>query len=325
MFILITGPERVGKTTLARAIAAESRRLDVDVVHIGARGRVRLDPKVYLEYVRLGMRTDVLVIADRGWPDEITYSQLLDRPTEIPAESWTEWCLGAPMWTVGCGIVLAPKERRAPLESNDHTVPYMLERDFFAMYGHRRGYIVLREWEVGETTEGLIDFIAGCQAQLAAAPQLLPPAYIGSARPSVVIVDEERSHSGILAWGPATSNAFGQIARALGPWVARTTVEVVGGSKQVRQAMRNAEAVVCFNTAVGTLVNSYLQYTHEGPEGVPLPQVYALQHPINLFRPGLPWTSTCDDYIRRVVSIMGQLSNVVPERVQLLHKQLKGA
>jgi hypothetical protein len=328
MFIIITGPEKCGKTTLARALQQQSRKLGIDAVHIAARGRLGLDPSVYLDYVRLGQRSDVLVIADRGWPDEVIYSQLLQRPTAIPGESWTEWCIGASALTNGCGVVLAPRERLAELEGNDHQLPYLIERDFFRGYGKRRGYVVLHEWNVDEVVRNLLGFFATQQARMISKPFMRPPLYVGPSDPSVVLVDRRLPgySENKLTWAPMTTSEFQSTAQLLRPWVARTTIVANTTCQDIFDAIRQAKAVVCFEEEIAELIEDMLTVdAQEAPHRDLRPKVYVLPDPRVLFHPGAVWTSEADQYLYRLSAITSEPSNVVPTQFQLLNDMLQGA
>jgi hypothetical protein len=152
MYIMITGPEKTGKTTLAHAIARESRHIGVDAVHISSRYHPRLDPGVYLAGLTLGFRDDMLVIADRGWPDELVYAAYFDRYSPIKSAENYERYLGE----VGFGVTLAPPQRLGDLDEDDWRIPYDQERQLFIDLTQPWGYLLFTEWDVSRLAKQLV-------------------------------------------------------------------------------------------------------------------------------------------------------------------------
>lgn len=162
MYILLEGPEKVGKSSLARSLVERSRSLDVDAVHVSSRYHAKLNLRVYWDVLMLGKRRDLLVVADRAWVSEVVYSKLLGRRSPIYSAEHAERLFGAAMGAVGIGVILAPPRRRAPLDESDLQIPYNRESTAFIQYGLNWGYTVItQDWEVPTLTEQLLSLLAG--------------------------------------------------------------------------------------------------------------------------------------------------------------------
>ena len=153
MVLLLEGPEKSGKTTLAREIIKQSRVLKVDAVHASNRGCAH--PQHYSDLMALGDAPDVLVVMDRAWPSECVYSKLLNRQSALmPFE---EHRFEAELDLVGLKYILAPVERREPLDETDYQVSYDAERQMYLDYSAAcMKYRVLTTWDVDAATGEII-------------------------------------------------------------------------------------------------------------------------------------------------------------------------
>jgi hypothetical protein len=185
--ILIDGPEKAGKTTLAREVVA----LDPEV-----RYRHWTQPSGYAEYLR-ALYEDLcagdVVVWDRGWPSDAVYGELMPAGTRrFPADPWLgEWLLGRAVDTSGLRVVLAPSTsaliyRRADHQDpTDHKVNPIIERDLYVEYGERFGYAVRSEIDAA-------DLLTAARLKSQMPCSVLPPRYSGPAKAKVVFVGEAR-------------------------------------------------------------------------------------------------------------------------------------
>jgi hypothetical protein len=250
MIVMITGPEKVGKTTLAREVVRQSRRLGVHAVHAAFRRPDQLNPTAYLDMVKMGARSDTLVVMDRGWPDEMVYGDLLRREPAIKSEAWAEWCLGAPMRTAGMGIVLAPPRRRAQLEDNDLQIEYEDERRRFVSYGLKWGYSVIPAMDVDTEVlaEWVIEYSDVLRNRMAVRKGAELPEYVGSTTPRVVLIAETRNTKSReqLAWAAMTTRYFQELAEAIGNTAVSRTNSDMLGNQHVRASIDTADVVLAF-------------------------------------------------------------------------------
>lgn len=286
MIVLLTGPEKVGKTTLANEVLRKSREMGVHAVYATLRRPDPLDPDAYLELLKLGCRTDTLVVMDRGWPDEMVYSKLLDRPSPIKSEAWAEWCLGAVMRTVGWGYALVPAKRREELDRTDIQLPYDLERREFTRYGHQWGYDVVTEWTPWHLANHIMLSVQAAQQVMLTWPELMPPEYVGPPVPGILLVGERRNDKtrDPMAWSAMTSRFFQPLAEVLPISVARTNADQLE-----EQGVADIAMGVPTIIALGNVARDAVQSLGRGDAG-------ALQHPSYVLR----WSKDQGDYVNQL-------------------------
>lgn len=205
MIVLITGPEKTGKTTAALELVKRSRELQLHAVYATLRRYEKLDPSVYTDLVKLGCRTDTLVVMDRGWPDEFVYGNLLNRPQAFD-NSWAEWCLGSVVRMVGGLYVFCPPHRLAELDDTDLQVHYAAESAVFRAYGEKWGYEIV-DSSHGDPLGPILANVKARRWHMETSKGMFPPYYVGPVWPKVVFIGQERNENTKepMAWAPMTT------------------------------------------------------------------------------------------------------------------------
>lgn len=199
MLIIIDGPEKVGKSTLIRRLAEKCRPLHAVVV--ASRYPSDFDASIFRDAVRLGARSDTVVVMDRAWPSDVVYSALVRHSDAAVPDVWYEWTLGLAAMTLGVRLVLAPPTRLAPLDLVDHVVDYDVERAAFVQYAKRWAWDVVDDPVAVDAG----DVLERCVSTYRSGP--VAPAYAGSRHPTLVWVGEARNELSTepLAWAPLST------------------------------------------------------------------------------------------------------------------------
>lgn len=217
--VILEGPEKAGKSTLARLIQAE----------LG--GRVRHwtgqpeHDKVYAEALAADCKDpDELVIWDRGWVSESVYDLMLDRGRHLGRDPWHgEWMYGRTVQSFGARVILlGPSESelnrlRTP---DDLSIPVHAERREFEAYGRRFGWWVVENDHDEASNLLVLEHVRRTLAVQRYNQMPPPPVYCGPACPRILFVGEqrtellERRYPG--AWLPFTSRYTTEYGRILG-------------------------------------------------------------------------------------------------------------
>lgn len=199
MLVILDGPEKVGKSTLARRVAEGCRPLHAVVVSSRYPGDFR--PSVFRDAVRLGARDDVVVVMDRAWPSDVVYSDLVRHGDPAVPTWWYEWALGLAATTLGTRLVLAPPTRLAPLDLVDHVVDYDDERAAFVAYAREWGWSVVDD----PVSLDARDVLEWCRSAYYHGPRA--PVYAGARKPALVYVGETKNERSTepLAWAPLST------------------------------------------------------------------------------------------------------------------------
>ena len=292
MIVLLSGPEKVGKTTLAREIVRQSRALGVHAIHGGMRRPEPFSVDGFLEMVKLGCRTDMLVVMDRGWPDEVAYTKLLQRASPIKSERWVEWCLGDVMRTCGTGYMLVPGARREELDDSDIKVDYQAEREEFVRYGEAWGYEIVNDWSPEQLAGQIIQGQVADKRFMETNPGLLPPEYVGHPAPDILLVGEDRNENSRDpgAWAAMTSRYFRQVAALLPGDMARTNADCLQ-VPAIRNVAMGTKRVVALGAAAGAALRD-----------IDKMDFVELRHPSYVYR----WNKDVEQYEQQVVQALGE-------------------
>lgn len=211
--IVIDGPEKSGKTTLARYI---------EDAH-GARYR-HWGPVVseveYLKPLKEDIESGDLVVWDRSWVSEAVYGQLLDRNCKLRHDPWWgEWAFGRAIKAAGTGVILCGpslEHLRSARTPDDHPVDPLLEVEAYRKYAHEFGWSCIHNSHAPGAVERLGDLLVR-QAEFNANGDQ-PPIYCGPRRAMTVVVGEARNHQSTVAggWLPFTSPYTTRFGRLFG-------------------------------------------------------------------------------------------------------------
>lgn len=150
--IIIEGPEKSGKSTLANAIKDFLGGQIGGVVVRHQIGRAKPDDSVYLpQLVKDTSNTPLESIAiwDRGWPSEYVYGSLLDQDRRLAQDPWLgEWEYGRRVAANGLRVML-PGPHYAVLSKlrtpDDLPVNCAAEQMLYLSYAVRFGWLILEQ------------------------------------------------------------------------------------------------------------------------------------------------------------------------------------
>lgn len=251
MIVLLSGPEKVGKSTLAGKLHDASRKYGWHVACCNFRYPSGFSSSVYRDALKFGTRRDTLVIMDRGWPDGAVYDQLLDRRPSVD-ETRAEWCFGVALKTMGVGIMMIPPHRLGELEADDHVIDYEKEAMAFRNYGGRWGYDVVDPLNDTGLVERLLNACEKFSRFVVA-----PPQYVGPPYPEVMLIGEKLSEStrSPYAWVPMSTYAWDSVATVVGndPRVGRTNAAELQNITLIKK-VKDAARVVAFGVEAEKVV-----------------------------------------------------------------------
>lgn len=245
--LIISGPEKAGKSSLVERLRTRWQRGPVTVRHWGRipdshnGGPAHL---VYLEPLKQDIEASLrepnaLFIWDRGWACEAVYSQIMSRPNrELGGDWWLSDFLFTRMVLAAgavCLTVLGPpadvlRSRRTP---DDNKIDPHIERGAYASYAREFGWnVIAQEFFIypnglyGDTFDGrglevLLMPELERRAFLASTYSVPPPIYGGPLLPKVIICGEcappdggwERT--GGKHYGPFLSKYTSRFARCI--------------------------------------------------------------------------------------------------------------
>ena len=216
MLILLDGPEKAGKTTIATELAW---KLNGVVVHWGP----CITDRVYQEGLRAAAVSKQPVIWDRGWPSEHVYSEMLGRGRRLGADPWLgEWLYGRAFQTCGVRAIIAgpdPTQLAALRTPDDLNVDPAIEQRLFVEYGSRFGYTVIHNQHTKEDVERTCALLFRL-AQKATGASQTPglPNWAGPADAPIVVVFGTKPDmiKGLDGWLPGTSSQGIALGRVFG-------------------------------------------------------------------------------------------------------------
>lgn len=279
MIIILDGPEKAGKSTIAKAI------IDTYGGRIRHWGHVEPDDRRYAEPLAEDCASGDTVVWDRSWAAEHVYGRLLNRDRRLAHDPWLgEWLYGRAVMAIGIRVmVLGPSVESAVAlrDSTDLPVDPREERMAFFNYAQHFGWMSLMQLH---TADGLVR--AARTIRDAAAENIenasrdlgrlaYPPGYAGPNVPSIIFVGDERNEAEKFpgAWLPFTTPSTIAFARMVpeslkAGWATTAAIPP--------QRLRRARTIV----ACGTKAHSWVKYHVDGGG----PRVIHLPHPTYALR-----------------------------------------
>ena len=217
MLILIDGPERSGKTTIANAMH------DNHGATIRHWGPIDPDDRVYTPYLQQDIASNKLTVWDRAWPAEYVYATLLHRDRRLRDDAWLgEWIHGRAVASYGArAIILGPSvERLAALRTDDDLpVDPGQERELYEEYGHRFGYEVYEQQHTPEAARSVAQILAYHAVDQRKAMNRVgatdPSILAGGTMSPILVVGEKKATQPTIpgSWLPFSSRLATEFAR----------------------------------------------------------------------------------------------------------------
>jgi len=194
--ILIEGPEKAGKSTLATALAKVLAPMTdrVEVRHMV--GRAKPDDRVYSRQLAedtAAGSSDLIAVWDRCWPSEYVYGTLLHQDRRLAGDPWLgEWLYGRAVNANGLRVILPGPDSvtlAASRDNSDLPVDPGEEQRLYLAYAFRFGWLVLERENIDDMTTRVVREYFTRQPLLTP----IPPTYVGFPDADVIIVGEERA------------------------------------------------------------------------------------------------------------------------------------
>lgn len=222
--IVISGPEKAGKTTLINeTIASLERGGEVTFARRWKKIRHHTDYLAPLIEDMERVADGEWVFWDRSWICEAVYSNILGRDGELGRDWWLgEWLYGRAVRTVGTEVVLLPEHIESLDRLRDETdlpIDPALEFAKYWEYAAKFRIPMLRNsYSLGGLRSNVRE-IAWMASQAAPTCGPMPPHYCGPVNAPVVVVGERRNERSREpgAWLPFTSGYTTTLGRVLGP------------------------------------------------------------------------------------------------------------
>jgi len=266
--IVLDGPEKAGKTTLANYI------VDKHKARYRHWGPVKSEAE-YLKPLKDDIESGELVVWDRSWVSEHVYGVLLNRECKLRDDPWWgEWAYGRAIKTAGTGVILigpSLDHLRSARTADDHPVDPALEVNAYRNYAHRFGWGCIQNSHAPGAVERLGDVIVAQAVTGAHRDQ--PPMYCGPNNAMTVVLGEARNQQRTVpgGWLPFTSPFTTQFGRLFGDTAFKVGwTNVFNGS---RRAVEGATVVV----ACGQIAADYAKQHSKGA-------IIEVAHPAYIYR-----------------------------------------
>jgi hypothetical protein len=289
--LLIEGPEKSGKTTLARQLL--NNLPGSTYTHWGPIA----SPDEYIEPMLAHAASPHVHIWDRGWPSESIYSSLMPgRVNLLGTAWWGEWLFRRPALTGGMAIVLlghSSNELASRRTPDDLPVDPAVERDAYNDYAQNFRYPAMTQPRV-ET----IGYLWRKALERAAfEPRLIPPLYAGPRHAPVVFMGDALNESQGPGWSPFGSCYTSMYGRCIG----RLAWHCGWTNSNIDPTLLKGRAVI----ACGAVAQQTCRAAHLDFEAVP--------HPSWLYRWGAAKAKirvTEDQILRTVTQVLRDTKEV---------------
>lgn len=275
MIAVVDGPEKAGKSTFVRALAAELSRRGVNVSVRKWTGRAKPDDSEYLAPLAEDCLTAGLIsVWDRSWASEHVYGGLLGQDRRLAGDPWLgEWLYGRAVSACGAAFHLTanPSELASRRDESDLPVDPAEEARWFQRYADDYGWVTL---STGYSPVGLGDAVwraADILMKHPLPPAYQPPYYAGPANPAAVFVGEAwlGYPGGPGTWLPFSDKWSTDFARALGRHAVKCGWTVC--HKVPPQKLRGARVVMSCGDKARMWVSNYVATSRSGVAHVALP------------------------------------------------------
>lgn len=293
MIILIDGPEKAGKSTLAKVLAEQLHGT------IRRWGPVDPDDRVYTPFLKEDSMSTRWFIWDRGWPSEHVYGKLLNRDRRLTSDPWLgEWLHGRAVQTSGVRVILLPTgavDTGDLRDSSDLPVNPRAEFEAFMQYGKDFDYLMLTNYYTEDSVLSNAELII---SRLGAANIIPPPKYAGYPNAKVVFVGERRNDKSKMippgSWLPFTSRLTSELGRRLGPKAMQCGWTNVGDVPL--EFLANKFVVACGEVAAEWLENSGIARL-------------VIPHPAWLYRYNTAAARNKRDLTDKILTLIGDFQN----------------
>jgi hypothetical protein len=295
--IVIDGPEKAGKSTLAKAIVAKYGGV------IRAWGPVDPDDRVYAQPLMedcASVAAGKTVVWDRSWASEHVYAKLLNRDRRLREDAWLgEWLYGRAVQTIGLRVMLLGEsvERLvADRDATDLPVEPRDERDEFYRYALAHGWNKYVFPHTAKQLDAHVDIIWTSAVYSADRAWASPPAWAGPNLARTVYVGEARNGESTFpgSFLPFTSQMTIQFARMVPrPFEAGWT----NAADCPPQALRYAKTIV----ACGTHAQKWAKF-HVGDKAI---RIINVAHPAFVFRYNTPAAQKAKREMARAMVALG--------------------
>lgn len=251
MIIVLEGPEKVGKTTLANKIAEET---GATIRHWG---QIKPDDRAYTSQLKRDSLSDEWFIWDRCWPSEHVYGKLLERGRRLAEDPWLgEWLHGR---AARIRIIMVPDRLERLEELRDETdLPVRPSDELLAYskYARRFGYKVLVNEYTEKSLNEMWDTIRKRMIPQNMMKGVKPKDVAGDIRNGIVWIEElEAKTTGIPGgWMPFSSPEATRFARQFGDEVFDYAYT---GEGQIDPLLLADKGVIAFGDSVGEWCQSF--------------------------------------------------------------------
>jgi hypothetical protein len=275
--ILLDGPEKAGKSTIAKAIVNRYGG------SIRQWGPVATDA-VYAEALAVDcaiVKMGGTVIWDRGYASETVYARLMDRDRRLRDDAWLgEWLYGRAFVTLGLRVMVLGPSVESLMKLRDETdLPVSPSAETFEFLNHavHYGWMTLHQTHNPSALSAVVDAIWNAATYNRDRALAAPPAWAGPNLAQTVVVGETRTAPYEGKFLPFTTAPEIEFARQM-PNPFKTGWAIAGEFPP--QILRSAKTIV----ACGNHAAQWVRYHVANRETT----VIALAHPAYAFRYSTP-------------------------------------
>ncbi len=193
--LVISGPEKAGKTTLIKQIQKEAIKLDIEMDIRKQSGKAEPNDAIYLVHIIEDLlRSDVsLVVWDRSWVAEYVYGHFFSGRRLTFAPLIGEWFYSR--FATGKWILLGPNDATLSKnrDSSDLNVPVHEERSLYRNYARTFNWNWIENIHESVYCESLAQTMIEDTMNV-----MLPFGFIGNPEPDVIVLDHIKNNIGVI-------------------------------------------------------------------------------------------------------------------------------